>query len=228
MNEILAVVEFLLAFGFILLFYRIWGKTGLYIWTAISTIIANIQTPKSIEVFGIPMALGTVIYSTTFLVTDILCENHGKKEANKAVHIGFFAMVTMTLLMTLTIYFIPSPQDFAHESIKTIFRVMPRIVLGSFIAYYISQFHDVNAYEFWRKKWPADKYFWVRNNFSTLVSQFIDSAIFIFIVWTGVFEFNVMIKMLFSTYIAKAVIALLDTPFLYIAKKMKKKYNLEE
>lgn len=228
MNEILVVVMFLLGFSFILLSYRIWGKTGLYIWIAISAIIANIQTTKSIEVFGIPMVLGTILYSSSFLVTDILSENYGEKEARKAIHIGFFAMVTMTLLMTLTIYFIPSPQDFAHESIKTIFSIMPRIILGSFIAYYISQFHDVSAYQFWRKKWPADKHFWVRNNLSTLVSQFIDSAIYVLIVWTGVFEFNVIIKLLFSTYIAKVVIAVLDTPFLYVAKKMKKKYNLDK
>ena len=222
------LVMFLLSFGFILLAYKIWGKMGLYMWIVITTIVANIQTVKTIDIFGVPVVLAVVLYSSSFLSTDILSENYGKKSAEKAVYIGFFAMITMTLLMNLSIYFIPSAEDFGHESIVSIFGFMPRIVLGSFAGYFVSQLHDVNAYEFWRKKLPEDKYLWVRNNFSTMVSQFIDTLIFTIIVYVGVFEFDYIIKLVFSQYIMKVLIAAADTPFLYIAKKMYKKNSLGE
>ena len=226
MNEILWIIMLFLNFSFILLAYKFWGKMGLYLWVAISTILANIQVLKSIELFGMSLTLGNILYASSFLVTDILSENYGLKESKKAINIGFFALITMTILMNLSIYFVPSPQDFGHESIKTIFNFMPRLVCASLTAYFISQTHDVYAFEFWRKLLPADKYFWVRNNFSTLFSQFIDTAIFTFIAFWDVFEVDYLITLIFTTYIIKVIIAIADTPFLYIAKRMYKKKNI--
>ena len=83
------LVEILVNFLLIILAYRLFGKWGLIMWIPVSTIIANIQVVQTIELFGFSATLGNVVYATSFLITDILSENYGKKEAKKAVWIGF-------------------------------------------------------------------------------------------------------------------------------------------
>lgn len=228
MNEMLWFVMLLINFGAILFAYRMWGKAGLYIWVPIATILANIQVLKTIHLFGMTATLGNIVYATSFLVTDILSENYGKKEAKRAVKIGFFAVISMTVLMNMAIYFVPSADDFGNESIKTIFGFMPRIMIASLSAYWISQHHDVWAYEFWKNKFPETKFIWLRNNASTMVSQFIDSLIFTLIAFWGVFEAPVMIQILISTYVIKWIVAAADTPFVYIAKSWKDKNKIQD
>ena len=86
-NEVLWIGLLIINFFIVLFAYRLFGKTGLYIWTAVAVILANIQVMKTIQVFGLVTALGNVIYSSLFLATDILNENHTKKDAQKAVWI---------------------------------------------------------------------------------------------------------------------------------------------
>jgi queuosine precursor transporter len=218
MNEILWAVMLLINFGAILISYKIWGKAGLYLWIPISVIVANIQVTKTIELFGFTATLGNIVYATSFLVTDILSENYGKKDAARAVGFGFFSLIIMTILMNLALFFIPSVSDFAHDSLVTVFSLMPRIALGSLVAYGFSQFHDIWAYDYWRRKFPSIKFIWLRNNLSTMVSQFLDTVIFTLIAFYGVFEMHVLIDILITTYLLKWIVAVLDTPFLYIAR----------
>ncbi len=203
----------------IMLCYRLWGKTGLYIWIPVSVIIANIQVTKTVELFGFEATLGNIVYATSFLATDILNENYGKKAAAKAVGIGFFALIVMTVLMNLAIFFEPSPSDFVQESMSVIFGLMPRIAAASLAAYGISQLHDIWAYTFWKQKRPENSYIWLRNNASTMISQLIDSVIFTLIAFYGVFPGDVLIQIVLTTYILKWAVAVADTPFIYLAKK---------
>lgn len=212
----------------ILMFYRYFGKTGLYIWTAIAAIIANIQVVKTVELFGFIATLGNIVYGTTFLVTDILSENHGKKEARKAVFVGFASLITMTILMQLAIMFKPDASDFSQEALTTIFSFMPRIVIASLTAYWLSQLHDIWAYHLWKNKFPQKKFLWMRNNFSTMISQLIDSVVFCFIAFWGVFELDIFWSILWTTYIFKWIVAAADTPFLYFAKSLYDKGKINE
>ncbi len=222
-NEWLWLVMLLVNFIAILVSYRIWGKLGLYIWIPISAIIANIQVTKTVNLFGFEATLGNIVYATSFLVTDILSENYGKKEAQRAVGIGFFSLIIMTLLMNLALYFNPAKSDFVQSSMQTIFSLMPRIAFGSLIAYGISQLHDIWAYDFWKRRFPAKNKIWIRNNLSTMVSQLIDSIVFTLIAFMGVFPTAVMIEIVITTYILKWVVAIADTPFIYVAKNWKDK-----
>ncbi|MFO8087873.1 MAG: queuosine precursor transporter [Bacteroidales bacterium] len=224
MNEIFWLAMLLANFALILLAYRIFGKMGLFIWVPISAIIANIQVIQGIELFGFAATLGNIVYASSFLVTDILSENYGKKEANKAVWIGFFSLVSMTLLMNLALLFEPMKDEFArqtYESISNIFSFMPRVVFASFLAYLASQKHDIWAYHMWAKKFSGRKNIWLRNNLSTMVSQLIDSVIFTFIAFYGVYQMDVLIEIVLTTYFLKWIVAAADTPFVYIANKMK-------
>ncbi len=226
-NEILWLVEILANFLLIILAYRLFGKWGLIMWIPVSVIVANIQVIQTVKLFGLAATLGNVVYATSFLVTDILSENYGKKEAKKAVWIGFYSLISMTLLMNLTLYFIPlAGDDFAvitHEATSTIFKLMPRIALASLTAYLLSQRHDVWAFHIWKRRFPKENQLWIRNNLSTMVSQLIDSLVFVLVAFYGVFETAVLFEIFITTYVLKWVVAAADTPFVYWARNIHKK-----
>jgi queuosine precursor transporter len=221
MNELLWFGMLIVCFFTVILAYRLFGKLGLYIWIAVSVIIANIQVLKTIEIFSFTTTLGNIIYASSFLATDILSEKCGKKAARKGVFVGFFSLITMTLFMNAALLFRPAPEDFAHTALLSIFGMMPRIAGASLAAYLLSQLHDVWAYQFWKKKFPSDRAIWLRNNASTMVSQLIDTSIFTFAAFLGVFPFPVVLQIFVTTYIMKWIVAALDTPFIYWAKRMR-------
>ena len=218
----------LVNFGAILLAYRFFGKTGLYIWIPISTIVANIQVLKTVDLFSITATLGNIVYASSFLVTDILTENYGRKEAGKAVKIGFFSLISMTALMFISLKFIPSPEDFSQESLQTIFGIMPRIALASVTAYLISQTHDIWMYDLIKNKFPAERFIWLRNNGSTMLSQLIDTTVFTFIAFSGLFPWSVFRQIFWTTYLLKWIVAAADTPFIYIASYWHRKELVSE
>ena len=156
--------------------FRLWGRVGL-VWVPISVIVANIQVTKNVSLFGLEATLGNIVYATGFLATDILSELYGKKDAYKAVSIGFFSLLAMTLLMQMALFFEPASSDIAQESLSTIFSLMPRIALASLTAYLASNLHDVWAFDYWKRRRPGRHTLWMRNNFSTFVSQLIDTVI---------------------------------------------------
>ena len=232
MNEFFWGVMLLVNFFLVILAYKIFGIRGLFIWIPIATIVANIQVVQTIELFGLTATLGNIVYASSFLVTDILSELYGKKEANKAVWIGFFSVIVMTILMNLALFFKPLEGDefssLTYKSLDTIFSLMPRIVLASLLAYLVSQHHDVWAYHFWKNRFPGNKKIWLRNNLSTMVSQLLDSLIFTFVAFYGMFELKILGEIFITTYVLKWIVALADTPFLYWAIKIKPLVNNEK
>ena len=228
-NEILWAGMLLINFISILFIYKKFGKVGLYIWVPISTILANIQVVLLVELFGFGTTLGNILYAGGFLVTDILAENYGKKHAQRAVYIGFFSLIVMSLIMKIAVMFTPINEGLEmFQGVKNIFDFMPRLIIASLLAYFASQSHDIWAYEFWRKKYPAPKHIWIRNNASTLVSQLIDNSIFTFIAFYGVYPMEVLKEIFIATYLIKFLVAVSDTPFVYIAHRLKEKNLIEE
>jgi uncharacterized integral membrane protein (TIGR00697 family) len=207
---------------------RLWGKMGLYIWVPISVILANIQVTKNVMLFGLEATLGNIVYATGFLATDILTEFYGKRESAKAVAIGFFSLLAMTIIMQVALLFEPASSDIANPSLSLIFGLMPRIALGSLIAYVISNLHDIWAFDFWKRKKPGRNTLWLRNNLSTFVSQLIDTLVFTLIAFLGVYPSSVLIQIMISTYVLKWVVAMLDTPFMYLARSWSEKQKLPQ
>ena len=231
-NELLWIALMLVTFLVMILAYKFFGRTGLYAWIAVAIILANIQVLKTIQIFGFVTALGNIIYGTTFLVTDILSEKYGEKAARKAVWIGFFSLLATTVVMQLCLAFVPDASDFSQGSLQTIFGFLPRIAFASLLAYVVSQNHDVWSFNLWKRA-TKGRHLWLRNNASTLVSQLIDNVIFTAIAFTGflswvpflgweqVFSRDIVIQIFFVSYAMKFVVAALDTPFVYLAKKIK-------
>lgn len=220
MNEILLVVTLLTAYIFTLLSYKFFGKVGLFIWIAMSIILVNLEALKCVDIFGMALTLGNVIYCTIFLATDILNEIYGKAEAKKGVYIGFFIMIAFTIMTQIDLMYIPNSQDFINENLKMVLGLMPRIAIASIGTYLVSNLIDVSMFQYIKKKWPAEKYYVLRKNGSNLVSQFVDSFLFTFVAFLGVFKFNLLIELSLTTYLIKMVLSFADIPFMYIAKNI--------
>ncbi len=221
-NEIIWVLFALTNFVLFMVMYKIFGKLGIFVWIAMSTILANIQVIEFVDLFGLNATLGNIMYGTIFLGTDALNEIYGKKQAKKAVYMGFTVMVFTLIVMTIALQFIPSIEDTGHTAIESIFGIhFPMIVVGSFTAFIISQTIDVNLYQWIRKKLPSNRWLWLRNNGSTIVSQLVDTVIFVTLAFVWTTEWSVLKEIFLTTYIIKIMVALLDTPFIYIAKRIK-------
>jgi hypothetical protein len=218
MNELFWILMLVLNFLAIMTAFRLWGKIGLFIWIPISVIVANIQVTETVVLFGLEATLGNIVYGTSFLATDLINECYGKKEARKAVWIGFFALIVMTVLMNAALLFIPAESDFAHESLKNIFSIMPRIATGSLIAYLAANFEDIWSFELWRRFKPGKVWLWLRSKASTFVSQIIDTVLFTLIAFWGVYPWEVLWQIMFTTYLLKWIVAVCDTPFMYLGR----------
>lgn len=223
MNEFLFFVTLFVNFAGILAFYRLWSKTGLFCWIAFASIIANIEAVKCVDIFGLALTLGNVMYGTVFLATDILSEIYGGKTARKAVLIGFGATLVFCIVSQITLLYVPNSSDYASGAMQTVFSIMPRMTVASMIAYLISNALDTFLYDAIRKRFPADRFLWIRNNGSTLTSQLVDSVIFTLLAFWGVFPTGVLFELCFTTYAIKLLVAICDTPFLYLAKRIGEK-----
>jgi len=212
----------LVNFSLITLIYKLFGRLGLFTWIAIGTFVANIQVIKMVDLFGFkPATLGNIMYGTIFLASDCLTEKYGKKDAQKSVYLSFFILVSMTIIMQLALQFKPSPYDFMQEHLEAIFDFVPRVVAGSLTAYITSQLLDIYLFSKIKEKLPSDRFLWVRNNVSTFISQLIDTAIFVTIAFAGTIDTNALFQVFISTFVIKIIVALLDTPFIYLMKRIK-------
>lgn len=228
MNELLLIGSVIIIYGLVLLAYRIFGKLGLYTMMIIVTIIANIEVLMLVNAFGLNQTLGNVLFASTYLITDILSENEDKKSASKAVWLGVFTSLVMLIFTQYMRLYIPAENDWAKESINTIFATTPRLILGSMAGYVVSQLFDVWLYHVWwkfteNKTGDRKKFLWLRNNGSTLISQLINTVIFTTISFAGWYDLSTLITVMISSYVIYIFTSLLDTPAVYVARKIKEK-----
>ncbi len=230
-NEILSIVSGLVIFFGILLFYRFFGKTGLFLWMGIAIIIANIQVLKTISVFGYVTAMGNIIYATTYLATDILNEIYGKREARKAVVMGFFVLIFFTIIMQLTLQFAPDASDTLSPALAQIFGLLPRVTFASLSAYLISQSVDVWLYARIKQAMKG-RHLWFRANASGIIAQLLDNLTFTWIFFVGFFGLfgwnqqlptEIIIEIFITSLLIKYFVSICDTPFVYAAVWMKRK-----
>lgn len=228
LNELLLIGSLIFIFAMTLASYKFFGKTGLYCMSAVATVLANIEVLILINAFGMEQTLGNVLFASTFLVTDILSECEGKKEANKAVWIGMFTSLFFLLLSQSWLLYIPSDGDFAMESIKGVFSNTPRMLIASFIVYAVSQMFDVWLYHKWwafteKKFGDKRRFLWMRNNGSTLISQIVNTLLFTLFAFLGTYDFKTLVSVFASSYVIFIFTSLLDTPVVYLARRINDK-----
>ena len=179
------------------------------------------------------ISVGIIPYPITFLVTDIISEIYGKKKANQVVTTGIFASI-FSLLIVFIANEVPAIENSPvnNELFSKVFGQTALAVLASMTAYLFAQYVDIQVYHFW-KKLTKGKMLWLRNNFSTITSQAIDTFSVLFLLCSfKILPWEIFGKLFISGFAFKIFIALLDTPLMYLAiyffrKKFKLNVNEE-
>ncbi len=221
-NELIWFFFALINFILIVLSYTFFGKTGLFAWIAMGTVLANIQVVKMVELFTFTATLGNIMFGSLFLATDLLNEKYGLKEAKKAVYIGFFTLLATVIIMQIALRFEAITDNLEIDNaLRTIFELIPRIALGSVVAYLISQLLDVYLFQKIKARLMSPKLLFIRNIGSTSISQLIDTMIFVPIAFLGLVPNAILWDIILTTYLIKLIVAALDTPFIYLMVKIK-------
>jgi len=175
------------------------------------------------------ISVGILPYPITFLITDILSEIYGKKKANQVVIAGIFAsFFSMLIILLADVAPAISNSPIKDAVFSDVFGLSPLAVLASMMAYLSAQFIDIRIFHFWKRK-TNGKHLWLRNNFSTFSSQFIDTFTVLFLLCSfKVLPWEIFGGLLISGFLFKIIIAALDTPLLYlIVFWFRKKFNLK-
>ncbi|MCF7795931.1 queuosine precursor transporter [Patescibacteria group bacterium] len=189
----------------------------------------NLLGGKITTLFGISVSVGIFIAPLLFLITDIVEEVHGRKTVNFFIVGGSIALF---LVLLYTLFFVnlpPNERYLYNEEYKIIFGSSIRMIIASIISFLISQTHDAFSFSYLKKK-TNGKALWLRNNVSTIISQFIDTSIFMMIAFynlTPKFTLSFIIELIIPYYLFKVLFAFLDTPFVYLGVKWLKNKKIK-
>jgi len=188
--------------------------------------------PFDIEIFDnklFELSVGILPYPITFLITDLISEIYGKKKAIQVVVAGIFASF-FSIILLLVADSLPAMENSPIKDtvFKEVFSMTPLAVIASMLAYLSAQLIDIKIFHFW-KNLTKGKLLWLRNNFSTFSSQFIDSSLVIGLLCSfNIISWDLFWGLVLSAVIFKILIAIIDTPILYFfVWLLRKKFNLK-
>ncbi|MDR1375229.1 MAG: queuosine precursor transporter [Holosporaceae bacterium] len=227
MSNLLSLLTLVVCFTSILILMRYFGKSGLFIYSTVALIAANIQILKLTKYSGIenPVALGTVVFSTIFAVDNILTEYFGAQDAKKCVWISFTGYLFFTLIMKMTVLH-PSVEYSEcinlHREIGDIFSPTLTLFISSIASYVTSQQIDIHIFSS-LKKLTKGKYLWGRSLISMVISTFFDNFVFSLLAWVVFAHHQLGWSSLWDTYIfityfIRLIIAALCVPLVRLAK----------
>ena len=217
-NAIILFIEVAVIFSALLVCYKLFGKYGVFAWVGIATVLANVITAKNADILGLSTAIGTVMFASTFLATDILSENHSEKDAKTAVFIGLFADVLLIVSTQIALLYKPSAIDYADDAMRTLFSLNLRISLASMVMYFIANMADVKIFTKMKEKGTA---LWLRNNVATILCNCLENFGFIWLAFVGIYDTATILEIALATSAVEMIVAVLDTPFIYVARKIK-------
>ena len=186
-----------------------------------SLILSNLLGSKITSMLGVRVSVGILFVPILFLVTDIITEVHGKVRAKNFFYISISVLLFALMMMYFCIIMPAHEQWLNQEAYEIIFKGSFRMTIASLIAFILSQYHDIWAFHFWKKK-TKGKFLWLRNNASTIISQLIDTTIFMYIAFyhlTPKFTTSFIFSLIIPYWIFKIIFALLDTPLCYLGVK---------
>ncbi len=219
LNNYLLFLEIIVCFSGVILFFKAFGRIGLTAWIAVASILANIVTAKTSNILGLDAAQGTVLFASTFLATDILCERYGRKAATTGVLVGLCASVSLVFAMQIALLYVPVEYDYANEPMTALFALNLRITGASILMYALSNIADVYVFEAIRKA-TRGRYLWIRNNVATILCNCLENFGFIFLAFLGVYDARTCFEIAIATSIVEIVAAVCDTPFAYIGRRI--------
>lgn len=167
---------------------------------------------------------GVLVFSITYLLTDIVNEKFGRKETQKMILVAFVSQIAMVFFFWLGVKFQPAPFWTIQTTWEQIFNLVPRITVASWIAFMITENFDAYVYS-WFKKLTKGKYLWTRNAFSSIPALFLDSLIFIPIAFLGVMP---ILPLIIGQTAVKWTVGLVNIPFMYLNKAILGQDDKEE
>ena len=200
MNIFLGLINIVVTFTLVVMIEKLFKKDGLIVWINIATILANLTVCKMIDILNFTTSLGNVIFASTFLATDILSEKYSTKAAKKAIFLSIFSSLTFIIITQLTLIFIPSNEDVVQAAMKTLANML-----------------DIYIYNKLKQKIPGK--LWLRNNVATITSNCLENYFFNTLAFIGIFSIPTIISIATTTTVIEIIIAICDTPFLYLSKK---------
>lgn len=219
-NELILLVEILFVFSMLLIAKRLFGKNGLMAWVCIASVLANLITAKNATVFGLSTAIGSVMFASTFLATDILTECYSAADARKAVYMGLCSTLVFVIASQIALAYTPSVIDYAHGSMQTLFSMNLRISISSMVMYFIANMADIYVFEAIRKR-TGGRWLWLRNNVATILCNCLENFLFIGFAFWGIYTMQDIMIIALSTSAIEAIVGLCDTPFIYAARRIK-------
>ena len=218
MNILYGFINIIVIFSLVVLIDKLFKKEGLIVWISIATIIANLTVCKMIDLASFTTSLGNVAFASTFLATDILSEKYSKEIAKKAVYLSIFAQISFLITTQLSLLFIPSNEDIVNTAMKTLFSINIRTSLASMVMFFIANMLDIYIYNKLKDKFPKRLIF--RNNISTIICNCTENYLFTILAFAGIFSLGTIFSIATTSTIIEIIIAICDTPFLFIAKKL--------
>ena len=188
-------------------------------------ICGNLLGSKVTVILGITASVGIIAYPLTFLITDIVEEVFGKQKTKLFIKAGFWALILTLVLVILTKALPPAGIYTNNDAYNAVFSSSLRILIASIISFIVSQTVDIWSFNLLKQK-TKGKALWLRNNLSTMSSQFIDTTLFMFIAFymmTPDFTFIRIIGMIIPYWLLKVLFAFLDTPLVYLGVKWLKR-----
>ena len=200
-----------------------------------SLVVSNLIIQKFFywDFFGLyrfEISVGILPYPITFLITDIISEVDGKKRANQVVTTGIFASFFSLLIVYISDIVPATSYSPINDALfSKVFGATAIAVFASMMAYLLAQYIDIQIFHFW-KRVTKGKHLWLRNNFSTFTSQFVDTfTVLLLLCSFGKIDWDLFGGLLLSGFLFKVLVAMLDTPFLYLAVyALRKKFHLKE
>lgn len=193
-----------------------------------SMILVNTIGSKITTILGVRVSVGIFFMPILFLITDIVGEVHGRERARSFVRIATGMLVFMFLMLWLCIRLPENTTWGLQKEYVMIFGSSLRMTFASIVSFLVSQSVDVIAFDFWKQK-THGKHLWLRNNLSTMFSQFIDTSIFMFLAFYKIspkFTAGFIISLIIPYWLFKIVFALIDTPFCYLGVQWLKEDKL--
>ena len=191
---------------------------GIFIASLVSCnlIFQKFFTWSPFGIYTFEIFVGILPYPITFLVTDLISELYGQKKADQVVISGLIASVFIMIVVLIANAVPSTPWSPVNDDLfQKVFGLQGFAVFASMVAYLSAQFIDVRIFHFW-KKLTKGKHLWLRNNGSTVVSQFVDTAaVLVLLCATGAIEWERFLPLLENGFLFKVLVALIDTPIIY-------------
>ena len=167
-------------------------------------------------IFGTHMTVAIFTFPIVFVMSDVIGEVYGKRMAKNFVFAGALSIIIF-LFFSFISTTVPWAKDglWVKDSYNQIFGISARISIASLVAFVIAEYQDVFAFFFF-KKLTGEKNFWIRSNLSNVWSEFLDSTIFMFIAFYGVYPFATLISIIFTLWIFKIIMGFVYTPLSYL------------